>query len=87
MENTMKLTETKKKSIKEFITKKHSIREGIIDYIFGKVLVNKLKKDSDFMAMATKLDDDMQKLRDEVEQLKAQGKRIPKSYKAILNID
>ena len=53
----MKLTETKKKSIKEFITKKHSIREGIIDYIFGKVLVNKLKK------------------------------RIPKSYKAILNID
>ena len=39
------------------------------------------------MAMATKLDDDMQKLRDEVEQLKSQGKRIPKSYKAILNID
>lgn len=83
----MKLTENTKKSIKEFLTKKHSIKEGVIEYIFGKILVNKLKKDSDFMAMAKRLDSDMQKLRDEVEQLKAQGKPIPKSYKAILNID
>jgi hypothetical protein len=87
MENTMKLTETKKKSIKEFITKKHSIREGVIEYIFGKILVNKLKNDKDFVAMANKLDRDMQELRDEVERLKAQGKRIPNSYKHILNID
>ena len=83
----MKLTKNKKKSIKEFLTKKHSIREGIVDYIFGKILVNKLKKDSDFVMMANKLDNDMQKLRDEVEKLKSQGKRIPNSYKAILNID
>jgi hypothetical protein len=82
----MKLTEEKKSRIKEFISKKHSMREGIIDYIFGKVLVSKLKKDSDFMAMASKLDRDMQELRDEVERLKAQGKPIPNSYKAILNI-
>jgi uncharacterized small protein (DUF1192 family) len=37
--------------------------------------------------MANKLDRDMQELRDEVERLKAQGKRIPNSYKHILNID
>jgi hypothetical protein len=83
----MKLTEYKKKSIKEFLTKKHSIKEGVIEYIFGKVLVNKLKTDKDFVSMANKLDKDMQELRDEVERLKAQGKRIPNSYKAILNID
>lgn len=83
----MKLTETKKKSIKEFLTKKHSLKEGVIEYIFGKILVNKLKNDKDFMSMANKLDKDMQELRDEVEKLKAQGKRIPNSYKQILNID
>jgi cobalamin biosynthesis protein CobT len=82
----MKLTEAKKKSIKEFLTKKHSIKEGVIEYIFGKILVNKLKNDKSFIAMAKKLDADMQELRDEVERLKANGERIPLSYKNILNI-
>jgi hypothetical protein len=72
--------------IKEALTKKHSLREGIIDYIFGKVMVNKLSKDKDFIAMATKLDADIQKIRDKVEQLKKNGKPIPPHYKAILNI-
>jgi hypothetical protein len=72
--------------IKEALTKKHSLREGIIDYIFGKVMVNKLSKDKDFIAMATKLDADIQKIRDKVEQLKKDGKPIPPHYKAILNI-
>lgn len=82
----MKLTEAKKKSIKEFITKKHSIKEGILDYIFGKILAHKLKNDSEFVALATKLDNDMQKIRDKVEKLKQDGKPIPPEYKAILNI-
>lgn len=82
----MKLTETNKRVIKEFLTKKHSIKEGVIEYIFGKVLVNKLKNDKSFIAMAKKLDADMQELRDEVERLKANGERIPLSYKNILNI-
>jgi hypothetical protein len=82
----MKLTEAKKKSIKEFLTKKHSIKEGVIEYIFGKILVNKLKNDKSFIAMAKKLDADMQELRDEVERLRANGERIPLSYKNILNI-
>jgi cobalamin biosynthesis protein CobT len=82
----MKLTETKKKVIKEFLTKKHSIKEGVIEYIFGKILVNKLKNDKSFIAMAKKLDADMQELRDEVERLRANGERIPLSYKNILNI-
>jgi hypothetical protein len=72
--------------IKEALTKKHSLKEGIIDYIFGKMMVNKLSKDKDFVAMATKLDRDMQKIRDKVEQLKKDGKPIPNSYKVLLNI-
>jgi hypothetical protein len=72
--------------IKEALTKKHSLREGIIDYIFGKMMVNTLSKDKDFVAMATKLDRDMQKIRDKVEQLKKDGKPIPNSYKVLLNI-
>jgi hypothetical protein len=72
--------------IKEAIAKKHSLREGIIDYIFGKMMVNALSKDKDFVAMATKLDRDMQKIRDKVEQLKKDGKPIPNSYKVLLNI-
>ena len=82
----MKLTETKKTRIKEFLTKKHSLKEGVIEYIFGKILVNKLKNDKSFIAMSKKLDKDMQELRDEVERLKANGERIPLSYKHILNI-
>ena len=72
--------------IKEALTKKHSLKEGIIDYIFGKMMVNKLSKDKDFIAMTTKLDKDMQKIRDKVEQLKKDGKPIPRLYKTILNI-
>jgi hypothetical protein len=82
----MKLTNESKNKIKEVITKKHSLKEGLVDYIFGKVLVKKLSKDIDFIRMAKKLDSDMQKLRDEVEDLKKQGKPIPHSYKAILNL-
>jgi hypothetical protein len=72
--------------IKEALTKKHSLREGIIDYIFGKALVSKLSTDKDFVAMTKKLDNDMQALRDKVEQLKKDGKPIPHLYKHILNI-
>jgi hypothetical protein len=50
------------------------------------MMVNKLSKDKDFVAMATKLDRDMQKIRDKVEQLKKDGKPIPNSYKVLLNI-
>lgn len=82
----MKLTESQKKSIKEFITKKHSLKEGIIDYIFGKVLVNKLSKDKDFITMAKKLDSDMEELRKKVEDMQARGEKIPHSYKYLLNI-
>lgn len=73
--------------IKEALTKKHSLREGVVDYIFGKMMVKKLSTDKDFINMSKKLDSDMQKLRDKVEKLKKAGKPIPSSYKQILNID
>lgn len=83
----MKITEENINRLKEAFVKKHSLKESIIDYIFGKVLTNKLSKDKDFVSMAKKLDNDMQSLRDKVEQLKKDGKPIPSSYKYILNID
>jgi len=83
----MKITEKNINRLKEAFVKKHSLKEGIIDYIFGKVLVKKLSNDNEFLAMASKLDKDMQKLRDKVEQLKKDGKPIPSSYKAMLNIN
>ena len=82
----MKITEKNINRLKEAFVKKHSLKEGIIDYIFGKVLVKKLSNDSDFLAMAKKLDSDMQEIRDKVEKLKKDGKPIPPHYKAILNI-
>jgi hypothetical protein len=83
----MKLTKENINRLKEGFVKKHSLKEGVIDYIFGKILVKKLSNDRDFVAMARKLDNDMQELRDTVEQLKKDGKPIPASYKAILNIN
>lgn len=82
----MKLSENIKNRIKKIITQKHSLKEGVVDYIFGKVLVKKLEKDKDFITMAKKLDSDMQKLKDKVEQMKQNGEKIPAHYKAILNI-
>ena len=83
----MKLTENIKNKIKEAITKKHSLKEGIVDYIFGKLLVKKLEKDKDFVTMAKKLDSDMEKLRDKVDQMQKNGEKIPPHYKAILNLN
>jgi hypothetical protein len=83
----MKITEKNINRLKEAFVKKHSLKEGIIDYIFGKVLVSKLSNDKNFVAMAKKLDSDMQEIRDKVEQLKKDGKPIPRLYKHILNID
>lgn len=82
----MKLTETKKNKIKEFISKKHDMKEGIVDYIFGKKLVSNLEKDDDFLKLARNLDNDMDALRKKVERMQKNGERIPHSYKAILNI-
>lgn len=82
----MKLTKEQKNKIKETLSKKHSLNEGIVDYIFGKLLVKKLSKDKEFLRLAKKLDDDMEQLRKKVEDMKKRGERIPNSYKAILNI-
>lgn len=82
----MKLTERKKRKIKEFISKKHDMKEGIVDYIFGKKLVSNLEKDDDFLKLAKNLDNDMDILRKKVERMKKNGEKIPHSYKAILNI-
>jgi hypothetical protein len=82
----MKLTETHKKRIKEALQAKHFIKEGIIDYIFGKRLVKKLSADKEFIRLAKKVDSNMDNLRKKVKDMEAKGERIPASYKNILNL-
>lgn len=50
------LTEENRQRIKEYFTKKYNLKEGIIDYIFGKVLVSKLKSDKNFVEFSKELD-------------------------------
>lgn len=82
----MKLTETHKNRIKEVLQTKHFVREGIIDYIFGKALVRKLSKDREFLKLAKKVDDDMSRIRKKVKDMEANGEEIPARYKTYLNL-
>lgn len=82
----MKLKETDKIKIKEILQKKHFVKEGIIDYIFGKKLVKKLSKDKEFLRLAKKVDNNMSDLRKKVKDMEARGEKIPASYKNLLNL-
>ena len=82
----MKLTEENKNKIKEILQNKHFVKEGIIDYIFGKRLVKKLSKDKEFLRLAKRVDDDMTNLRKKVKDMEAKGEEIPARYKAYLNL-
>jgi len=86
LENIMKLKESDKSKIKEILQQKHFVKEGIIDYIFGKKLVRKLSKDKEFLRLAKKVDDDMSNLRKKVKDMEARGEEIPATYKAYLNL-
>lgn len=82
----MKPTNEQIKTISSALAKKHGMNEGLVDYIFGKVLTRRLKKDKKFNQIAKELDTAMDKLRKEVERMKKNGEEIPPSYKQILNI-
>lgn len=82
----MKPTNEQIKTISSALSKKHGMNEGLVDYIFGKVLTRRLKKDKKFNQIAKELDTAMDKLRKEVERMKKNGEEIPPSYKQILNI-
>ena len=82
----MKPTNEQIKTISSALAKKHGMNEGLVDYIFGKVLTRKLKKDKKFNQIAKELDTAMDKLKKEVERMKKNGEEIPASYKQILNI-
>lgn len=82
----MKLTESDKTKIKEVLQTKHFVKEGIIDYIFGKALSRKLSKDKEFLKLAKRVDDDMSRIRKKVKDMEAKGEEIPARYKAYLNL-
>lgn len=79
------LTEANRQKIKEYFTKKYDLKEGIIDYIFGKVLVNKLQNDKNFVDFAKELDRKMQGHKELLQWYADKNKPIPDSVtKAML---
>lgn len=79
-----KLTESQKTTIKNFLTKKYSLKEGIIDYIFGKVLVNKLKNDQNFISLAKEIDRRMDITKRIVQSAANKGEPVPSDISKII---
>ena len=57
---------------------------GLIEYIFGKILVNKLSNDEEFLELAEKVDKDRIELINKVRVMKSKGEKIPETYKGYL---
>jgi hypothetical protein len=82
----MKLTEEQSMKISNALAKKHNMNEGLVGWIFGKALTSQLMKDKKLNSIVKDLDNNLQKIKDEVEQMKKRGEEIPPSYKHILNM-
>ena len=57
---------------------------GLIDYIFGKILVNKLSNDEEFKELSQKVDKNRIEIIDKVKKMKLKGEKIPERYKGYL---
>ena len=68
------------------LAKKHNMNEGLVGWVFGKVLSRQLKKDKKLNRIVGDLDNALSKLQDEVERMQKNGEEIPPSYKQILNM-
>jgi hypothetical protein len=82
----MKLTKEQSDKICNALAKKHNMNEGLVGWVFGKVLSRQLKKDKKLNSIVAKLDTALGDLQDEVERRKKAGEDIPPSYKQILNM-
>lgn len=82
----MKLTKEQSKKISSTLAKKHNMNEGLVDYIFGKVLTRQLKRDKKLNKITNNLDNALNNLKKEVERMKQNGEEIPSEYKRILNM-
>lgn len=82
----MKLTNEQSGIITNALAKKHNMNEGLVGWIFGKVLTAQLKKDKKLNSIINDLDNNLANLKKEVEKMKRNGEEIPASYKQILNM-
>ena len=82
----MKPTNEQIKTISSALAKKHNMNEGLVGWVFGKVLTRQLKKDKKLNRIVGDLDNALSKLQDEVERMQKNGEEIPPSYKQILNM-
>ena len=57
---------------------------GLIEYIFGKILVNKLSNDEKFLELSEKVDKNRIELINTVRVMKSKGEKIPETYKVYL---
>lgn len=83
----MKLTTEQSNKISNALAKKHNMNEGLVGWVFGKVLTSQLKKDKKLNSIIRDLDDKLAELKREVEIMKKNGEDIPASYKQILNMN
>jgi len=82
----MKLTKEQSTQISSALAKKHNMNEGLVGWVFGKVLTRQLKKDKKLNKIVSDLDDSLSALQKEVERMQKNGETIPPSYKQILNM-
>jgi len=82
----MQLTKEQSTKISSALAKKHNMNEGLVGWVFGKVLSRQLKKDKKLNRIVSDLDSALQNLQKEVERMKKNGEEIPPSYKQILNM-
>jgi hypothetical protein len=79
------LSESQKKIIKDYLTKKYNLKEGIIDYVFGKILVKKLKNDKNFVKLAKDLDKRLQTTKNLLQWHADKNQPLPDSIAQIIN--
>lgn len=80
-----KLTMEQRQAVKDSLTKKFNLPEGLIDTLFKRGLSKKLKGDKEFAKLGKDLDDAFTALRKKAEERKKQGKPIPKAWQRLLN--
>ena len=80
-----KLTNEQKEKIKDSLSKKFNIPEGIVSTLFKRALASKIGGDPEFKKIAVDLDDAFTRLKKKAEERQKQGKPVPDSWKHFLD--
>jgi hypothetical protein len=84
----MKIKATKEEQIrlKEVLTKHRGINEGIVRWLFNKLLLNKVKGDSTLMGKLNAADKAMDNLKDTISTMEKKGVEVAPEIKAMVGL-